>query len=247
MLQHTFLHAPGIGAGTEATLWRSGARTWEAYLDGHARGWYRGKRFASLARVVEDSRRSLRAGDIRFFAARLPGGEQWRLFDEFRDGAAYVDIETTGLSYDADVTVVSMFAGGRTQFFVRGRDLHRFPDAVARYPLVVTFNGAQFDLPILRANFRGFAPRGHIDLRFPLRRLGYTGGLKAIEQLAGLRRPESVFGLDGFDAVILWRRYERGDRGALDTLLEYGRCDVENLLPLARLVTRCMRRTLGLV
>jgi len=35
--------------------------------------------------------------------------------------------------------------------------------------------------------------------------------------------------MDGFDAVRLWRHYEKGDREALDLLLKYNREDIVNL------------------
>ena len=35
--------------------------------------------------------------------------------------------------------------------------------------------------------------------------------------------------MDGYMAVLLWQRYQRGDKGALDLLLSYNREDVVNL------------------
>jgi len=35
--------------------------------------------------------------------------------------------------------------------------------------------------------------------------------------------------MDGYMAVLLWQRYQRGDRTALDLLLKYNREDVVNL------------------
>lgn len=34
--------------------------------------------------------------------------------------------------------------------------------------------------------------------------------------------------IDGFEAVRLWHRYERGDRGALELLIRYNQADIEN-------------------
>ncbi|MGP7970743.1 MAG: ribonuclease H-like domain-containing protein, partial [Desulfobaccales bacterium] len=36
-------------------------------------------------------------------------------------------------------------------------------------------------------------------------------------------------GMDGYMAVILWERHQRGDRTALELLLQYNREDVVNL------------------
>jgi uncharacterized protein YprB with RNaseH-like and TPR domain len=35
--------------------------------------------------------------------------------------------------------------------------------------------------------------------------------------------------MDGYAAVLLWQRYQRGDQGALDLLRSYNREDVVNL------------------
>ena len=187
MLQHTFLHTRGVGPALESALWRDGIGTWDDFLPRHASGALPGARYDAIAETLASSRSALERREPAFFARTLPRSESWRMFEEFADLAAYVDIETTGLSRDGDqVTVVAMHAGGTTRTFVRGRDLEDFPAAVAAFPLVVTFNGACFDLPFLASTFRGWAPGAHIDLRFPLKRLGFAGGLKRIEGEAGM-------------------------------------------------------------
>jgi hypothetical protein len=56
-----------------------------------------------------------------------------------------------------------------------------------------------------------------------------TGGLKAIEGTLGLGRDGAIRDLSGYDAVILWRKHLRGDRRALELLVEYNRADVVHL------------------
>jgi uncharacterized protein YprB with RNaseH-like and TPR domain len=69
----------------------------------------------------------------------------------------------------------------------------------------------------------------HIDLRFLLKSLGYTGGLKGCEKKLGLDRDE-LDGVDGFCAVLLWHDYEKNkNRKALETLLAYNILDAVNL------------------
>ena len=190
--------------------------------------------------------KALAKRDMGWFAARLPSSEQWRLLEEFHAHAAYVDIETTGLSRNADtITVVAMHAEGRTHTFVHGKDMDEFPSRVSQYPLVVTFNGASFDMPFLTRRFKAFKPAAHIDLRHPLKRLGYAGGLKAIERQVGIGRTSNVRDIDGFEAVRLWHAYRRGDQASLDRLLEYARADVDNLAPLARLTAEKAAAALG--
>jgi uncharacterized protein len=43
-----------------------------------------------------------------------------------------------------------------------------------------------------------------------------------------------VAGLNGYDAGLLWERYRRGDREAMDRLIAYNRADVVNLEGLLR-------------
>jgi hypothetical protein len=58
------------------------------------------------------------------------------------------------------------------------------------------------------------------------------GGLKRIEASLGI--PRRLRGIGGYDAMVLWQRWEEGDEGALATLLDYNRDDVVNLATLER-------------
>ncbi|HLM43244.1 MAG TPA: ribonuclease H-like domain-containing protein, partial [Myxococcaceae bacterium] len=108
------------------------------------------------------------------------------------------------------------------------RNMDALPEAMAERRLWVTFNGSCFDVPVLRQYFgKGFpTPDAHIDLRFVCRRLGMGGGLKEIEDKLGLGRPPHMKGVNGWDAVLLWRAYLRsGDVEALRFLVEYNLYD----------------------
>jgi uncharacterized protein YprB with RNaseH-like and TPR domain len=179
-------------------------------------------------------------GDAAFFKPLLPSGETWRLYSEFADRAVFLDIETTGLSpYYDEVTVIGALGGGKPALFVSGMNLDRFPAYIRQFPLVVTFNGSQFDVPFLRAHFpQARLDQAHIDLRFVLASLGYRGGLKMVERSLGLRRDPSIQGVDGFEAVRLWHRFRRGDRTALETLVLYNLTDVVNLVELVEIAVK---------
>ena len=248
MLTRTFQHIPRIGAKTECRLWQLGITDWHTCLSRMDELPFGPGRRLWLAQFLARSLRALEAGDARFFAQCLPGREMWRLYGAFSRRAVFLDIETTGLGGPGDViTVVGLYDGRRPQVFVRGINMAGLAAALRPYSLVVTYNGAQFDLPFIRRCLPEVAlPPAHLDLRFPLARLGYKGGLKAIEQRLGVTRDPWVAGLDGYDAVILWRRYERGDLDALRRLLTYNLTDVVNLQPLAtfvynEMVTLCTR------
>ncbi|MBM4275608.1 MAG: exonuclease [Deltaproteobacteria bacterium] len=229
MLKRTFIHLPGIGERTEAHFWRLGLLTWEDFLASDRIRGLGEERLTVLKEALEES--LAQEDNPAYFATRLPAVQQWRLFNRFRPRAAYLDIETTGAAWPSlNVTVVGLYDGVRMRQFVQGYNLQEFPAALQDIDLVITFNGAQFDLPVLRAYFPGLRfPPVHVDLRFVLGRLGYKGGFKRIEPRFGIRRPPEVEGLDGYAAVLLWERYLRGDRTALETLLIYNREDVLNL------------------
>lgn len=237
VLRQTFLHIDGVGYRTEERLWRSGVRSWNEFPAGSSRIPIPARLRARIGDELARSEEALRKGRHSYFATGLPSREHWRALPEFRGRIAYLDIETTGLSIGRDaITVVGVYDGERERSFVKGVNLGELPKALASTKLLVTYNGAQFDVPFLRRAFpRMRLDQIHVDLRYPLRRLGYRGGLKAIEEQVGIDRSDETTGLRGFDAVRLWEAYRRGDEGALDLLLQYNMEDVVNLEALARL------------
>ena len=63
-----------------------------------------------------------------------------------------------------------------------------------------------------------------------------TGGLKAVERTLGIGRDERIAETDGYEAVRLWRAYQRGDTEALNRLIEYNRADTQNLATIAQII-----------
>ncbi|HET9595111.1 MAG TPA: ribonuclease H-like domain-containing protein, partial [Anaeromyxobacteraceae bacterium] len=188
---------------------------------------------ARLLAAVEAARAALGEGDAERIAAMLPVRERWRLYPAFAEEAAFVDVETDA---DGDVTTVAALDADGPRLFLRGRDLDRFPEAAARWKLLVTYNGLAFDAPLLERAFPGWrAPRAHVDLRPLWARLGHEGGLKLLEIATGVGRPAHLSGLDGNGAVSLWRRHVDGEPGALRLLAEYNLYDAVNLKALAAL------------
>ena len=229
MLESTFIHCPGIGPVTERALWEAGALKWTDYLSLADSIAVARRRRATLAPLVEESVVRLHRSDYAWFAGSLPAREHWRAYPAFRNRVGYLDIETTGGPDGGLVTVIGLYDGSNLRQYVRGVDLNRFPEEIEQYSVLVTFFGTGFDLPVLRRAFGIEFPQIHIDLCFLLKRLGYSGGLKAVEEKFGIRRSPETTGLSGFDAVRLWWSWRSGNRKALDTLLQYNAEDAVNL------------------
>jgi uncharacterized protein YprB with RNaseH-like and TPR domain/predicted nuclease with RNAse H fold/dephospho-CoA kinase len=140
----------------------------------------------------------------------------------------FLDIETTGLSRYYDyITLVGYQIGGEYSVLLRGQDPTHFLASLAKATSVVTFNGSHFDLAFLNDAFGALSwPKHHVDLRYACRRVGLSGGQKAIEQELRITCRNGLEGVDGAAAVLLWHRYLRGDLDALRALIEYNRADV---------------------
>ena len=231
MLGRTFIHLPGVGSVTERQIWKSGIADWDDFLGSDRLPSRVERRRSGLEKLVHESQERLEEGHARYFHNSLPGGERWRIYSDFRDNAAFLDIETTGLSSERSyITMVGILDADGYKAFVHGENLEELREALEQYDLVVTFNGAAFDLPYIEHHFGNvFKDMAHIDLRFPLKRAGFTGGLKSIEKQLGLARPSALDELDGFDAVLMWEMWLNGDAGARDTLVRYNAEDVASL------------------
>jgi uncharacterized protein YprB with RNaseH-like and TPR domain/predicted nuclease with RNAse H fold len=245
MLRNTFLHVPGVGPNTERKIWEGNIFTWSNFTQSNGF-----KIPPNATQRISDhlalSENALRREQVQFFSKTLPKREWWRLYPEFKNSTAFLDIETTGLSfYYNNITLIGLFNGKEFKVYVRDQNLPDFKDEIEKYSLLVTYNGTLFDLPFLSSEFGEVNfPPVHIDLRFLLRRLGYTGGLKSVEKQLGISRQSEVNGIDGFGATILWNRYIRGDLDALKLLLQYNFADVANLEVLMELSYSMMRERL---
>ncbi len=149
---------------------------------------------------------------------------------------AYLDIETTGLSCQyAGITVIGIYlvnGSGSKLVQLVGRDvsIDNLLEAVDGVQTIYTYNGQRFDLPFIHGSLgidlnTIFA---HHDLMYDCWRCNLKGGFKAVEQQLGI--PRQLKGMNGWDAVLLWQRYQYyDDRTALATLLKYNEEDVVNL------------------
>ncbi len=130
--------------------------------------------------------------------------------------------------------MIGIYNGKETKTYVSGINLEEASFELGKYKQLITFNGARFDLPFIEHEFNGTFNHLHIDLMYPLKKIGYSGGLKKIETMLGMTRSDETTGISGLDAVRLWNRYQRGNDEALETLIKYNTEDVVNLEKIIR-------------
>ena len=227
MLKNSFLHLPGISVDDEEDLWSAGVRDWD---DALASNQLSTKQTDSLGQSVE----ALAARDSVYFGEQYKAGERWRLLPDFQDETAFLDIETTGLGGEAYITMCGILDASGFKAYIRGDNLDELVSDLDQYKIVVTFNGISFDVPWIR---RELGPTlenaAHVDLRYVLKNVGLSGGLKKIERAIGMDRGDDLSLLSGRDAVVLWNMAQEGEPNALETLVRYNAEDVASLPRLA--------------
>jgi len=235
MLTRSFCCFRGLSAGAERKLWRAGCLTWEQLpLAGRILS---PRKALDLTRQLPELKSALKGRVADCFLKRLPVGHRLRIWPEFTEGAAFLDVETTGLGRRDELTVIGLWQAGRMRHFIRGQNLCEFLEVWRKIEVLVTFNGTRFDLPVLMRTFGLTCPPPHIDLMFESKPYGYSGGLKSIERSLGIRREADEAG-DGGDAVSLWRSHEKGDTASLARLIRYNTRDVLSLVALSGILLK---------
>ena len=149
---------------------------------------------------------------------------------------AYLDIETTGLSFSNDeITVVGIYlCNGEDSTVIQlvGMEVTKASilEALQDVNTIYTYNGRRFDLPFIhyRLGINLAETFKHRDLMFDCWRNNLYGGFKGVERQLGIER--QLTEVNGFEAVRLWWRYlDYFDEDALKTLLAYNREDIVNL------------------
>ena len=155
---------------------------------------------------------------------------------------AYLDIET---SFGGEITVIGIFCPPERVIQLVGEEVNwtNLWNALDGVSEILTYNGARFDLPVIKRHVR-------LDLNryFQCRDLMHDcwarnlyGGLKKVEEQLGIDRGSK--GIDGMQAMRLWERfrYDR-DEASLKTLLEYNRDDIVNLYHLENILEKIPAR-----
>ncbi len=229
MLTKTLCHIDGITAKFEEKLRALGLHAWDDILTQmHLLTDLPNTKLEKIKNSILASKEALSRNDLNFFKNTLKPKDHWRLCNLGKIG--YVDIETTGLSRGSDaITVIGIYDGLQSHLYVNGKNLIEAHEKLKEFDIVVTFNGKQFDIPFIEHRFSCKYDFVHLDLRYMLKELGLQGGLKSIECQLGISRATDLQGVDGFEAVRLWHKYQRGCEKSLQKLLRYNEEDIINL------------------
>jgi uncharacterized protein YprB with RNaseH-like and TPR domain len=144
----------------------------------------------------------------------------------------------------ADITIIGIYlvigSGSRLVQLV-GKDItvDNLLEAIYGVNTIYTYNGSRFDLPFIHGSLGVNLADifHHHDLMYDCWQCNLRGGFKSVEQQLGISR--QLQGITGWDAVLLWQRYQDyDDQKALDLLLEYNKEDVINLKVLRERLVR---------
>ncbi|MEM4268032.1 MAG: ribonuclease H-like domain-containing protein [Candidatus Woesearchaeota archaeon] len=235
MIRNSFIWLEGVGETGERNFWEQGILSWNDFLHKEVKG-ISPKRRIFYIRQITVANKALVEDDSSFFVDKLPGAHAWRLYEEFLDGAVFLDIETNGTGANSIITIVGLFDGYETKIMVRGinLDFKVLERVLSKYKIIITFNGSAFDLPILKKAGCKIPNVPHIDLRHVCNKIGLNGGLKYIERCLNIERPHKVNKLSGGDATLLWKMYYgSGDEYYLNILVKYNQEDIINLKKIA--------------
>ena len=241
-IENSFILAPGVGKKTELKLWKNDVTHWSEFPDNSI---VTGKRQKKVNNFLEKAKKNLEVENTHFFSNNLPNKEKWRIYKNFEPKTCFFDIETTGLDQKKNkVTTVTFHRQNETTTLVRGENLTRnnIKEEFFKSKLLVSFNGKRFDQPFLEHNYNLDIETPHIDLMYPCKQLGLSGGLKKIEKELKIQR--ELEDIDGREAVRLWKQYEKkGDAEALEKLIRYNKYDTVNLKDLMETVHDKLKTT----
>lgn len=229
MLRRSFILLPGLGLKTEKKLWSQGILTWNDFLKQDKIKGISTKKKQNYNLLIKQASQALVQENSHFFK-KIPSKESWRLYEDFKDQAVFLDIEIG--RNNKDLILIGLFDGYETKTFVKGVNLHKelFFKELAKYKLLITFNGGSFDIPIIERHFKTAIDLPHFDLKHACVRLGLTGGLKDVELMLDLKRPSHLYG----NPSDLWRTFFASkDQEYLELLIKYNEEDIINLKPLA--------------
>jgi len=222
MIRNSFIFLEKVQKRKELSIWNQGITNWNLFLKNDIKGISKNSK-EQYNRIIKEAQQALKEENPHFFINKLPQKEMWRLYEEFKEDSCFLDLEID--SYGR-IVVVGISNYYNTNFFVKGVNLNGIQSELSKYKIVITFNGGAFDLPKLKKELKINLNMPHIDLKPLCVNLGLKGGLKEVEKILNLRRPQHLYG----NPVELWKAFHAsGDKEYLDLLLDYNREDIENL------------------
>jgi uncharacterized protein len=251
MIRNTFSILNGIGERTERRLWGNGILTWDDFINAPDIEVLSDRKKDSCDAYLTSATKELQNSNAKYFAQTVKRREHWRFFDIFKGEAVCLDIETNGLmpNNGGYVTLIGLYNGFDYTCLISGINLspEHLMEALSGYKYLITFYGSIFDIPFLLRSMPGLNfDIPHFDICFGARKTGFKGGLKSLEADLGIRRDESVQGMNGYDAVILWEYARQGDSKALELLKIYNKEDTVNLLKIAETIYQRLRTQTGI-
>ncbi len=237
MIRNSFIFLERVGDKLEKDIWQQGIYDWNEFLKTKSVNGISKLKKLYYNRKIIKARKNLYSNNSCYFDKILPSVETWRLYNHFKGDCVFLDIETTGLSDNSYLTLIGLYDGINTKTMIKGINLNikALKEELNKYKLIVTFNGASFDLPYINKRFPNLLPKiPNFDLRHACARIGLTGGLKNIEKELGIKRKKIVKDMHGGDAILLWRKFQAtGDDYYLKLLIEYNEEDIINLKQIA--------------
>jgi uncharacterized protein YprB with RNaseH-like and TPR domain len=245
MIDTSFLHFKGIGRANLKTIKNLGIENWNDALDKSELIPFKSERQKIFLSEVDLFIEQYSADNLEFLCNKIHPSEKWKILSENFSRATYFDIETNGMNYGDNITLIICYHKKRVYQFLNGDNLDAFLDFLDDVSLLVSFNGTSFDIPMIENYFR--IPKlkiAHLDLRWLAYHVGLKGGLKKIEKKLGIQRSEAVDGLDGMDAIYLWIEWKNNqNQNSLDRLIEYCTYDVISLETLAKKIVELNRKS----
>ncbi len=237
MIKESFVFLEKCSNAKEISFWKQGITNWQEFLGREKVIGIATAKKEFYNRKIREAQQALAEDDTTYFVGKLPAKEMWRLYPYFKNDCCFLDIETD--SYGR-ITVVGISNYYNTNTFVKGFNLEKnlLEKELAKYKLIVTFNGSSFDLPKLRKQLQLEVRMPHIDLKPLCVKLDLKGGLKEVEKILNLKRPAHLYG----NPVELWKAFHAsGDREYLELLVDYNKEDIENLKGIMNVVYGKMR------
>ena len=228
MIRESFIFLDKISCKTEQNIWKQGINCWNDFLDAEKIKGISEQRKNKFDLQIIEARQKLLQDHAKYFAKLFPSSEHWRLYEQYKDEAIFLDIE-------GNVSVIGLFDGYETKTMVRGFNFDKklLEKEISKYKMVITFNGSSFDLPAIKRYFNFEFKIPHVDLCFVCQRIGLVGRLEEIERKLCIKRAEETF-KDEIDIAYLWRNWwMSGNRKYLDLLVQYNEEDTINLKPIS--------------